>query len=170
MSSSSRLFRKYKRGELLIESGTDVGAGIVAALAAGYTQVISIEIDKNTAEWWNSRMLPEVPEVSVIAGDSPTVIRALLCADIPWQTATFWLDAHAVGKGSALPRELDVLLAREDFRGYLLMDDMRLIRSGQEWAKGMKEDDIVSRLGGWHMTYEASPHDPKDILVAWRHG
>jgi hypothetical protein len=167
MSSTSQLFRKYKRGGLLIETGTDTGAGIVAAFAAGYSKVISIEIDHGSVEYWNTRIVPSVPELTVLEGDSAMWLKSLLFSDVAWQTATVWLDAHTA-KETAVLRELDVLAPRADFFGYLLIDDMRLFRSGQEWAHGMKESDVVDRLAGWKTTYEATPYDPQDVLVAWR--
>jgi hypothetical protein len=152
---------------VFIETGTDTGAGIVAALAAGYKQVISIDVDHGAVEYWNTRIIPSVPEVSVIEGDSVQQLKALLYSDVDWKTATFWLDAHDV-RSTAILRELDLLAPIKDFRGVLMVDDMRLIRSAQEWAVGMKESDVTDKLKGWTLQYEASPFDALDILVAWR--
>jgi hypothetical protein len=152
---------------VFIETGTDTGAGIVAAFAAGYRQVISIEIVPGSVEFFNQRIVPSVPELTVIQGDSAAQLRAITYSDVEWQTATFWLDAHDV-RSTAVLRELAVLVGRTDFWGFILIDDMRLIRSGQEWAHGMREADIVDRMSGWSLKYEATPFDPKDVLVAWR--
>jgi hypothetical protein len=167
LPSHSSLFRKYKRGDVFIETGTDTGAGIVAALAAGYRQVVSIDIDKGAVEFWNQRMIPSVPEVTVLQGDSAQQLRALLYSDVAWQTATIWLDAHGV-RETAILRELDVIAPRLDFEGFLLIDDMRLFRSKQEWAHATSEAEVLDRLAGWHMTMEPSAYDPRDVLVAWR--
>jgi hypothetical protein len=168
MPSSSALFRKWKRGDLLIETGTDTGAGIVAALAAGYRKVVSIEKANGAAEWWTSRVLVGVPEVVVLAGDSAFVLPTLFGGLYEWRTATIWLDAHSP-QSVPLLEELDAVAAvREEFNGILLVDDMRLIRSRTEWAVGIDESQVLGRLRGFHIEYEASQYDPRDILVAWR--
>jgi hypothetical protein len=168
MPSSSALFRKWKRGYVFIETGTDTGAGIVAALAAGYQRVISIEQDRHVVDWWRSRVVMNVPAVEVLAGDSALVLPTLFGGLEYWRTATIWLDAHSPGNVPLLA-ELDAIAAvQDDFDGFLLVDDMRLIRSRTEWAAGIDESQVLGRLRGFHIEYEASQYDPRDILVAWR--
>jgi hypothetical protein len=122
---------------IAIETGT-YKAQTTRFLGENFLQVYSIEMD----EGWYTRaqeVLADLPNVSLILGDSRDVLAALLPAlDAP---ALFWLDAHWCGGARAdqpsahecpLREELDAI--RADGRGhYILIDDARLFTGRPEY-------------------------------------
>ena len=119
-----------------VETGTYRSEGVVAALAAGFGRVWTVDLDSDHR--WDNGGAPEAnPNVTYETGDS-----ALLLADMLPNLrtpATFWLDAHPTGYFKLLQPDLPLvneLLAMSftprDPRDILLIDDIRLFDAADQ--------------------------------------
>lgn len=132
-----RAWRERYGLRALLETGTNMGNGVVAALAAGYPSVVTIDVNAGC----QGRIARRVPEgqqgrVSFVCGDSAEVLPDVL-ASLP-RPALLWLDAHypdvylpqAGATASTLPllAEVRALVAAErDHSGdVILADDLRI--------------------------------------------
>lgn len=88
------LFSEYPN-KYFVETGAWRGDGIHAALSAGFSDIRSIEIDKESIEFCNSRFnLSDLvnSRVKLYYGDSALILYDII-KDIE-EPITFWLDAH----------------------------------------------------------------------------
>ena len=106
MPISAEVLKSLKRGDVFIETGCDQGEGIAAALAAGFTKIISIEL--NATSVLNACKRFAGKPVTVLQGDTVKVLPSVV-AELK-EPATFWLDAHPAEWSPAL-LELAVLQA-----------------------------------------------------------
>ena len=83
---------------VFIETGTFMGAGVIAAIEVGFPEIYSIEL----SDIYYERNLPyfkDFPNVNLIHGNSGAILARLLEGiDSP---VTFWLDAHYSAQGTA---------------------------------------------------------------------
>jgi hypothetical protein len=127
-----KLFAKFKRGDVFIETGTYCGEGIEAALKAGFSKIYSIELSEEHFDF-SSKKFVDAPEVVCLLGDSREHLQ-LLAERHKDDHPLFWLDAHFSGgttaKGESeetlLNDELDgILSALGENRSFsVLIDDM----------------------------------------------
>src|SRR5262245_43970141 len=90
MPTSDSVFARYPN-KLFVESGSLNGDGIQAALNAGFSSVLSIELSAKYFEHCRNRCKGR-PEVILMQGDTEDVLpRILPSITVP---ATFWLDGH----------------------------------------------------------------------------
>lgn len=82
--------------DVIVETGTCTGAGIDRFLAAGFTDIRSVELDDN---WYNysSGRFSGNHHVKIWKGDS----REKLAEMVPDKPAVVILDAHPAGPGTA---------------------------------------------------------------------
>ena len=136
--------------DFFIETGTFHGAGVRAALSAGFKKVISIEVYEPLMAENANRFKTEIAEgkVDLVYGDSDDVLEDIL--DTIDGSITFWLDAHkqtmnGAGEGKEtcpVVSELEhILNKRADNRNdIILIDDMRLIEDPNVgWAVNLGE-------------------------------
>jgi hypothetical protein len=123
----TELLREHKTGDTLIETGTQNGRGVKAALDAGFTRVISFEC--NEARVSAARVLfGDRAQIIHARSGGPEFAEAVEALDGP---ATFWLDAHRMAGGGKIPddypltAELDAIFASPHLHT-ILADDMRL--------------------------------------------
>jgi len=168
---SSETLRRHKHGSIFIETGTFMGDGIKAALAAGFTTVHSIELDE--ALYTRAReAFKDDPRVTVWHGDSAEVLPRIL-EQIGAAQCTLWLDAHASGPlkggasgGSPVLLELQAVASAPDTECLIMIDDRRLFGSA-EWDF-VTEPQAIDCLQSIPRTYEISHEDGfvrDDILV-----
>ena len=168
MPGSVELFARY-RNPVFIETGSWNGDGILRALGAGYDEVYSCEIEAGDYGHCVERF-GKNPRVHLENADSGEWIKRILHRlDRP---ATIFLDAHSVPRGCPLARELLEITNWPQCVETIIIDDMRMLRGGSEWAKGETEIEIVRKVLAiderrW-IGYEADSHDPRDLLVATR--
>jgi hypothetical protein len=160
------------RARDFFETGTEMGHGVVAALAAGCHRIFSVDINKQDQDFLTNRVLYDIPEVKLFSGDSAVWLAEMgFLYPAELDNGLVWLDAHATHETPIL-RELSVIAARPTFWGVLLIDDMRLFRAGNEWAKEVREPNVLAALdklpGKWERTYEPDSWDSRDILATWR--
>lgn len=82
---------------LFIETGTNTG-NTLAEASKVFERCISIEQADSYFQQATERFA-EVPNVKLYKGDSPTVLREVIEAEM---ATTFWLDAHYFGNGDTL--------------------------------------------------------------------
>ena len=110
-----------------IETGTYMGAGIQAALKAGFGRIISIDIRQEAIDYAAKALSPLAadPRLSLLCGDSRTVLPEVL-RGLDTE-ATFWLDAHfdfEVGGKNPIEDELAAIAAHPIKTHCILLDDM----------------------------------------------
>jgi hypothetical protein len=103
---SGELLKKFKFGEVFIETGTYAGDGVTAAIKAGYRRIVSIELDdKMWAEARNRQFYPapgDVVKIKLLWGPSQIMLNHPIIKDVvKGSSPTFMLDAHWCGEGTA---------------------------------------------------------------------
>lgn len=133
MPLTKSTLEQFKNGNVFIETGTSHGVGIVMALKAGFTKIISIEIDPKFVAAANLKFKNEVEAgtVRIVQGDTKLVMSEVLKEFN--EPATFWLDAHWDGgvKGMDMCPLYSELMAIKEHpinTHTILIDDMRLVR------------------------------------------
>jgi hypothetical protein len=79
--------------QVFIETGTQRGNSLAAALAAGYPKCLSVEYTELFYQFAVERFAGE-PRVRLFKGSSPDLLPEMID---PNETTTFWLDAHFSG-------------------------------------------------------------------------
>jgi hypothetical protein len=164
-SVTPALLRSLPPTTWFIETGTNVGSGVQAALDAGiYKGILSIEADERRYAAVVRRFATE-RTVSLARGDS-----ALRLAQIArWLStpATIYLDAHAVGYNPLL-EELDAIATSACKTHTILIDDVRMIGT-PDWLH-ISADDIFGRLRrinpAYRYRYADTVNAPHDLLIA----
>jgi hypothetical protein len=128
MPLTPELLRKYKN-DYFVETGTYLGDGVRAALAAGFSQIASIEI---AAELFriNREAFRENKNVRLSLGNSEAILLKVIRRIK--KPITFWLDAHysggITGKGmsnSSVMKELEIIGRHPIKTHTILIDDIR---------------------------------------------
>ena len=153
MPITADIFRQRKSNDNLVETGCLRGAGIRAALDAGFNRVISIEIDKHWFNYCCDRFAND-NNVILVHGDSATALwPAIQGIDEP---ITFWLDGHwssaattpTVGsQRSPLISELKAIARHAVKQHVLLIDDMRCWQQRRnQYHDGFDHDTIMAAI------------------------
>jgi hypothetical protein len=167
-------FQSYKNA-IFIESGSYVGAGIRAALNAGFERVISIELSEYYYIFCKETIHDERVELHL--GDSLIKLPEILSTIN--EPCTFWLDGHYMSdprtgcglKAVPLMEELQIIALHPIKTHTILIDDMRLLRNHEaEWEDlPYSIDDIEKVIYRINPFYEIS-YDfgvvLDDILIA----
>lgn len=162
----TELFKKY-RGNLsrFVESGTHHGAGIQAAIHAGFLEcgISSFEPDKKKA---NLARL-QFPMARIFATATPCAEFEFLAMHLP--PSMFWLDAHKMGGGGRIPEDYPLsaeveILAKSTAGHVILCDDVRLFE-----RYGTSIEEIVDMMNG-NMQYRheletCNSQYPNDVLI-----
>jgi hypothetical protein len=170
MPTSDAVFARYPNA-IFVESGSLVGDGIQAALNAGFSTVVSIELAPKYFEHCRARFVDR-PEVILFNGDTEDVLPAILKQiTVP---ATFWLDGHyscgdtALGRHWApLMQELDVIGSHDIKTHTILIDDMRCWQEPNP-THGFWKEDIFRKVREINSAYQFAYHDgiePNDVLA-----
>jgi hypothetical protein len=134
MPSSKDFFKKFK-GDVWIETGTYMGAGVLQAIDAGYNRIVSIELSEQFANSAKDKF-KTCSNVEIINNNAHEVLFDLLCTFSKDQRLVFWLDAHYSMCGTAGENDpqplLKELAAIEKWKKLtssllpiILIDDMR---------------------------------------------
>jgi len=156
---------KYKN-EVFVETGTLSGEGIVAALACGFKEIHSIDINQG---YINAEMhrCTENNGVHLYCGSSDTLLPTILNKIVG--RITFWLDAHPDGlltlKNTPVLGELQAIdyhmsISEPSEYPTVMLDDMRLFSHEDK-------QQIESLLKRWPGTvvFEDTLVAPKDVMV-----
>ncbi len=170
MPITHAVLSKYPNA-IFFETGTHQGFATGLALRCGFERVLTVEL----SDKWRDRyqtLFGNDDRVQLFAGSSKDRLPQMLAqVDAP---ATFWLDAHHMGVGSALGdkycpllQELD-LIARHRIKTHtLLIDDVRLF--GNEFGPEVTLGQVIQKLLTINPRYRFHFEDGKvrnDILVA----
>lgn len=162
------LLKKYIN-PVFIETGSWIGNGIQAALDAGFFHVYSVDIEPGEYGHCVERFGSD-RRVTLACEDSAAFLARILPGIRG--SATVFLDAHCVPRGSPLLRELDALVAHKWWVDALLIDDMRMVRGRNDWARTLVFDEVLDRVRamGFAVSWEMGPETgvAEDILVGRR--
>lgn len=158
------VFKKFiTPAQTLIETGTDVGNGIRAALKAGYKSVYSVELHEVQAQR-QQEAFKDYDWVTIRQGDSPAVLKEIM--PLLREPVTFWLDAHP-DHDSPVLQELYWMNRCGRCRDHnILIDDRRLMQG--HW-KSVREGQVLELIKAINPHYRISYADgfcPGDIIVA----
>jgi hypothetical protein len=149
---------------VFVETGTNIGQGIEAALTAGFPHIISIEFDPALYREVYARY-GDNPRVTLWSGNSADVLTALA----PRMTLphVIYLDAHSI-EYNPLLKELEALDLSPCKDHVLLVDDVRMFGT-PDWHH-ITIDEALSRIYTINSNYKISfldtAHAPDDLLVA----
>ena len=184
MPLSLPTLKKYKKGNVFFETGTQYGGGIRMALDAGFSKIISLEIDGAAVGRERGRYKVQVDsgQVEIIHGDTAQIMGDVL-AKIQ-EPVTFWLDAHLEsdhpqqfnGKQHCpLYAELTFIMNHQIKTHTIMVDDMKIIGTNHFWGGTVAKDHIQHMIEAINADYkieivdgEYGPNQPdlQDILVA----
>lgn len=106
---TGRLLRRYKIGPAFIETGTFDGSGIISGLRAGFSKIVTIELDDDRwravrdsfgQDFITDNDLQGV-EITTLWGSSEWMLCHPIIRDLAHSSPTFMLDAHWSGSGTA---------------------------------------------------------------------
>lgn len=178
----SNNFLKNFPGDLLIETGTYLGDGVVQALNAGYKSIISIELSRQFYIDAQNKF-KEYPNIKIVNNRAHEALFDIL-APIKEEQVVFWLDAHYSACGTAgeddpqpLLKELSIIEKWKhtfDVKSpVILIDDMRTF---SYQSCGFSEKEIIQSLKRIDENYNFDRKDgfqehtqivfTQDILVA----
>jgi len=162
--------KKYKVGDVFIETGTECGHGCAIGLAAGFSHILSCEIDKSQAEFVKTRIYYGIPQVKIMSMPSDMFLKSLFEGGRRKTIAPilFWLDAHGSHETPIL-EELAVLKGNLIPGDVILIDDIRILRAHNEWAKVVFETHVLDALkdmGVKEISYEDDKWAKEDVMVA----
>ena len=163
-SLSPEVLKKYLTATF-IETGTNIGHGVQAALEAGFQKVVSIDADLGM--WQHSvRRFSSEKRVDILLSDSPTMLR-ILCPQLK-DPCTFFLDAHS-DEQNPLLGELAAIGTSPCKTHTILIDDVRMFGTVQCWRE-ITGDRIVRAVQDINPNYvfsrEDTPNGRDDLLVA----
>ncbi len=175
MPASVELFKRHPHG-VFIETGTYLGEGVTAALAAGFGRVRSVELSEKLYSD-NVRKFAGNRAVKLFHGSSEGQLWNMI-ADIS-EPMTFWLDAHysegITVKGeemSPILKELRIIGRHPIKTHTLLIDDRRQVGTADFdfVTEEQIREAILAINPGYRFSYEtgsnASAMFLDDIIVA----
>ncbi len=119
------ILRRYRAGNnLFIGTGTYAGDGVKEALAAGFKQVITMDVRDSQVRWARDHYKDDPVEVW---HGSPHAVLSKLLPTIK-ERATFWLDAHWSGVVSFILDELEAITTMRDDSPTILIDNLQRYR------------------------------------------
>ncbi len=145
MSISTETLRRYVHpGFAFVETGTDGGGGVAAALECGAVRALTCEIDSVKYEAARLRFLGD-HRVSVAQARSENGWLGRATVDAARVgPVVFWLDAHDE-HATPILEELEQIRCTGIIPGCILMDDMRYVWSGY-W--GVSFDNVLRACRG----------------------
>lgn len=152
------------RSNVFIETGTEFGGGIEVALAVGFEEIHSIELDEKKFLDAQERYAKD-DRVYIYHGSSDQQLVEILKGLN--EQATFWLDAHGDGQCPVL-RELMAIQNHHIKNHHILIDDMRIFGTPAHENITIKDlSNALLRINPrYRITSEPSVCGPDDIMAA----
>lgn len=174
IANKASLFKKYPNPYFL-ETGSNEGEGIQAALDAGFPQIYSIELLDNFYSYCMNKF-SQNPNVHLFKGDSGLILADIL-SNID-DKITFWLDGHSSGGSPKGIVSSPLILEFEQIKGHRIKDHTILIDDLRSWQReypeiGFNIDDIKAKILEINPSYTFEYIDgnfPNDILAATTNG
>ena len=106
-ADDGKLFKKFKNGDVFIETGTYLGQGVRAALTAGFTKIYTIELYEPN---YRAAVIKFQHNLNIrcLYGDSRNILESILLLHKD-EAPLLWLDAHGSGPGTAETDFMEVL-------------------------------------------------------------
>ena len=168
MPITPMMLRKYKRGDVFVETGTESGHGVICALAAGFRLCMSCDIDQASQSNLTHHAFYGIQEVQLFTMNSVDFLTDVRerRKSITEGPILYWLDAHSATETPIL-MELSIIKSMVQPGDVILIDDMRIFRAHNEWARFVHEEHVVESLRGIMPAtrYDSDSWDPKDVLV-----
>ena len=171
MSLHSQSFEYMRRwSETFIETGTNIGGGVLGAVMAGFKEIYTCELDAWLLFAATQNMGTQFGHARYYRGSSAECLPRML-KDAGDGRFSILLDAHATAgtdpSDCPLRRELEILRAADRHDHLIAVDDFDL--AGTEHLGGMTENEILSALKGINSGYyfeQLNGVRPKMLLVA----
>lgn len=178
MPISKEILERY-RSPIFIETGSNRGDGIQAALDAGFECIYSVEVAPYCHGWCEHRFWDYRTKVHLYGMDSRKFLRWLL-PRITTQV-TFWLDAHFCQSEGGSVDDLPLLEELRIIRKFrltnfpdwtrcqhkILIDDVRLMGTADLPVTFKKVIGALEKINpDYNIKRIDSPEFPGDILVA----
>ena len=176
MSNISKELLTSFNKNIFIEAGTHKGGTVELALSCGFKKIYSCEPALARYEFCKDKFTKEIEQGIVYIEPKPSkdFFRDIL-PDIK-EESVFWLDSHKDDNVSGLEKlpdcpifdELKEIKKHEIKSHVILIDDIRIFRSGVGWGRAINLIDIEKELLSINKNYKISYRDgrvPNDILV-----
>jgi hypothetical protein len=154
-----------------IETGSFKGGGIAMALEAGFSHVISTEIDPKYYYMCKERFSLD-QRVELVFGDTCLIMPQVL--ERVTTPSIFWLDAHYQYEAGIGLEKVPLLtelkaISESSIKDHIIMiDDRRLM--GVDFWEPVTEAKVLAALAfinpNYTISYEDTPHGERDIIVA----
>lgn len=160
---------KNNLNSVFLETGTNVGQGVLKAIESGFKKIISIEIEPEFNKIVKEKFLNKSEYSEIIfefyLGDSKKILPEII--EKIDDKITFWLDGHEFHK-IPLIDELMTIKNHKIKDHTIMIDDVRMFDS-PDWDK-IGHNNIVKLImeinQNYKITYHDSPHGKNDILIA----
>lgn len=168
----SNLFKKYKNGDVFVETGSLTGDGVLLAIEAGFKRIISIELSDKYYNFCKNKFKDNL-NVEIYKGDSCEILYDII-SNIE-ENITFWLDGHysaadtAFGKyESPLIYELEQIKNHKIKNHTIIIDDMRCWSNEFKNKLGFDANDVVDKCKEINENYTLfydEGYVPNDVLI-----
>ena len=148
--------------KVFVETGSAGGAGIQAALDAGFEEIYSADISGMSVLVCRRRFVGD-ERVEVHKSDAVLFLMELVPALV--NPCVFWLDAHS-NINSLILEELKTLIDAPCRTHTLLIDDRRLMQGHWRSAKEEEVHEAIHRINPQYAITYADGYTPDDIIVA----
>lgn len=173
MTLTKTVLQKYPN-PIFLETGTFLGGGVELALECAFQKVISIEVEPKYYEIACGKF-KDNPRVELLFGDSQLLFEKVVAS--LQSTATIWLDSHShnntveISSPTTLISELEVLAKYPQLNHTILIDDIRVVRSGELWGESVGGiNNVISKVmeinPEYKISFENNSIAMNDILVA----
>lgn len=174
MPLTSEILKQFIYNRVFVETGTGLGAGVQAALDAGFEQIISMEFYGTTYTRAYEKFKDE-PKVVLLKADSSIHLSSVI--EVISEPVTFFLDAHFIRtpdtpkcEGCPCPVLQEILqIGRHPIKTHtILIDDRRLFQRGVVHWGNIMELDIyreLRRIGKYELSFVDGEVE-NDIIVA----
>lgn len=165
--------KNHSKLEAFLETGTFKGDCVQVALDAGFSKVLSCELNEELYLAAVERFKDE-PRVKIYHGDSADCLAQMI-QDSEGMHCTFWLDAHASGPlkggksgGTPVLDELKTIQNTGVQTHTIFVDDTRLFGSS-EWSYVQKDDalDLIYKINPKYEVKFLDGHVKNDVLCAY---
>lgn len=164
------LFEKYKKDKnIFVETGTFCGLGVQLALDAGYSYILSVELDAKLYKRAMNIFKNEL-KVKLYQGTSENCLWEMI-KDIK-EEIVFWLDAHDSNTGCVGPEKSPIIKELFIINNHfvkthtIIIDDVR--NMGTEHFGMITKDEVLQKImeinPNYKITYENGSMNDEDVF------
>lgn len=161
---------------VFIETGTYRGGSVELALQCNFTKIYTIDISTQHKLYCENKFKNEIinNQIDFLFGDTVDVLPNVI--DKLTEPSLFWLDSHFDGHSDTCGKfkcpvlqELELIKLSKIKSHTIMVDDIRLFNTQDDWAVGVFVNDIIDKLKQINPDYKIFYEDgftKNDILVA----